>query len=209
MCWNWEVGDCGPWSAKDGPRTPPPPPHPGVTKWAPARLGMPVTNRPAGLRLSGAQGERQSPPEMQITQSDTQPWRHPSPKDEGPGSRQTRYRPAEAPSARGGGFLSQPLPGLSLHCSLLLVPTQPPPPSAGGSQALGQGLGWGEGRRGAAADPRAHGGEHTREGARARDHVGRRAAQPGDSGGGGGAGLGPLGEGRPQGSDSNLVSAAC
>lgn len=28
VCWNWEVGDCGPWSAKDGPRTPPPPPPP-------------------------------------------------------------------------------------------------------------------------------------------------------------------------------------
>lgn len=209
VCWNWEVGDCGPWSAKDGPRTPPPPPPPRCHEVGTRAAGHASDQqacRPAVIRGPGRAAIASRDAD---NQSDTQPWRHPSPKDEGPGSRQTRYRPAEAPSARGGGFLWQPLPGLSLHCSLLLVPTQPPPPSAGGSQALGQGVGWGEGRRGAAADPRAHGGEHTREGARARDHVGRRAAQPGDSGGGGGAGLGPLGAGRPQGSDSNLVSAAC
>lgn len=172
VCWNWEVGDCGPWSAKDGPRTPPPPPPPRCHEVGTRAAGHASDQqacRPAVIRGPGRAAIASRDAD---NQSDTQPWRHPSPKDEGPGSRQTRYRPAEAPSARGGGFLSQPLPGLSLHCSLLLVPTQPPPPSAGGSQALGQGVGWGEGRRGAAADPRAHGGEHTREGARARDHVG-------------------------------------
>lgn len=157
VCWNWEVGDCGPWSAKDGPRTPPPPPPPRCHEVGTRAAGHASDQqacRPAVIRGPGQAAIASRDAD---NQSDTQPWRHPSPKDEGPGSRQTRYRPAEAASARGGGFLSQPLPGLSLHCSLLLVPTQPPPPSAGGSQALGQGV------RGVAGPPQtpAHTGAST------------------------------------------------
>lgn len=138
-----------------------PRPHPGVTKWAPARLGMPVTNRPAGLRLSGAQGERQSPPEMQITRVTHSPGDTPPPRTRGQGAGRHVTDPQKLHLHGAGVSFRSPSLGFPSIVRSSSFPPSPLLPAPEVPRLWGRG--WG-GVRGVAGPPQtpAHTGASTR-----------------------------------------------